>query len=79
MTTPTNKEDAEKVIDALLVASNKAIQDAMEIADKFGLKFRFEPDYIGSYYGAGGEAPSSLGVSEGEWYPSSWSASSIYC
>lgn len=76
MTTPTTKEEAAKTIDALIDLSRKVINDAMELADQFGLEFRYEPEYIGTYHGKGSDGDSS---GDGEWYPSSWSSSSIYC
>lgn len=76
------KKEAEKAIDALIKQSKDVIEQAMKIADEHGLDFRYEPDHLGTYYGAGSEDHpyADGGVSgEGEWYPSSWSSSSIYC
>lgn len=78
----TKRDEAQKKIRALIAESNAKIEEAMKIADEHGLEFNYEPDHIGTYYGAGSEdhpyADGGVGA-EGEWYPSSWSSSSIYC
>lgn len=68
-----SKEVAAK-IEELLNESRAKVKEAMALADQHGLEFGYEPDHIGHYYGVGFED-----LQEGEWYPSSWSSSSLYC
>lgn len=86
----TTKSEAEKKIKKLIQESDAKIKEAMKIADEHGLEFDYEPERIGTYYGKGyttgssysGErftADEETGLAEGEWYPSSWSSSSIHC
>ena len=78
------KEEAQAKIEALLNESRSKVTEAMAVADEYGLVFGYEPDHIGTYTGAG--SPENRwgdevegGTVDGEWYPSSWSSSSIYC
>lgn len=70
---------AAKRIQDLLKESLTKVEDAMALADEHGLDFSYEPDHIGHYYGKGSTEQSDEPQGEGEWYPSSWSSSSIYC
>ena len=77
------KDEAQKKIQELTRKADEVIVEAMKLADEHGLTFAFEPEHIGEYFGKGAPAPYGYGdedeKSEGEWSPSSWSSSSIYC
>ena len=75
------KDEAIKAMNNLLKESQEKVRDAMKLADEHGLEFSYEPDNIGTYYGKGNTEfrGEDTPLSEGEWYPSEWSSSSIYC
>lgn len=56
------------------------IEEAVAISEASGVPFQYEPDHIGEYFPTGcPENPYSGEDGDGEWYPSSWSSSSLYC
>ena len=73
------KTEAQAKIDALLNEANAKIGEAMTIADDNGIIFNWEPEHIGNYHGKGSTELHDEPLSEGEWSPSYWSSSSIYC
>jgi hypothetical protein len=78
----SKKEYARKKFAEIRGQIQELIDAAQRIADETGEEFDFEPRNIGTYYPAGSENhPYADGGAsgEGEWYPSSWSSSSIYC
>lgn len=68
------REYAKKKFAEIRQQIQELIDAAEKISDETGVEFDFEPDNIGTYYPVGFEDRT-----EGEWYPSSWSSSSIYC
>lgn len=58
---------------------NQKLEEAQKLADEHGLTFRFIPEQLGDYYGKGNTELTDEPLSEGEWSPSSWSSSSLFC
>lgn len=72
-------EGEEKVV-LLLAEARTKIKQAEDMADAYGISFNYIPDNVGDYYGRGSISEyTDEVVKEGEWYPSSWSSSSVYC
>lgn len=75
------KNEAKAKLEQLLDEAQIKVREAERLADQHGLRFTFEPDHIGDYYGKGdtyyygSEDP----LEEGRWVPSSWSSSSLGC
>jgi hypothetical protein len=73
-----NKQEyAKKKFAEIRKQIQELIDTAQKIADETGEEFFFEPNNIGTYYPIGSK--DNPNGSDGEWYPSSWSSSSIYC
>lgn len=76
------KKEGQARLNMALSAIQASISNAQAIADEYALDFSWEPRNLGTYYGKGSTADGRYEdgeTTEGEWYPSSWSSSSIYC
>jgi hypothetical protein len=81
------KTEAKKKHKEIKEKISALIQEAIEVSEASGVEFEYEPQNIGTYYPTGSEDHPYADWDdeeddverEGEWYPSSWNSSSIYC
>jgi len=76
--------EAKTRIEILLTESEAKIIEAQLVADEYGLMFEYEPRHVGLYQGKGytgteGYLSFEDTEIEGQWFPSEWNSSSIYC